>query len=51
MKEPWFYLGVAATVAMSMLLVLSSIWLRKQVYEIFLLLHIALSVLVIVSLF
>lgn len=40
-----------AIVAMSSLLIFSSVRLRKKFYEIFLLLHIALSVLLIVSLF
>jgi hypothetical protein len=40
-----------ATVSMSSLLIFSSIWLRKKFYEIFLLMHIVLSVVVIVSLF
>lgn len=36
---------------MSLLLGFSSIWIRRHTYEIFLLLHIALSVLTIVGLF
>jgi hypothetical protein len=40
-----------ATVSMSSLLIFSSIWLRKKFYEVFLLMHIILSVVVIVSLF
>lgn len=51
MAEPWLYLGATATVGMSMLLVFSSVWLRMKFYEIFLLLHIAVFVVVIISLF
>lgn len=36
---------------MSLLLGFSSIWIRKHTYEVFLLLHISMSVLVIVGLF
>jgi hypothetical protein len=36
---------------MSALLIFSSVWLRKRFYELFLLIHIALSIVVIVSLF
>ena len=48
---PWFYLGILAMVTMSMLFVLSSVWIRRRFYELFLLVHIAFSVLTIVSLF
>ncbi|KAE8441763.1 hypothetical protein EG329_004321 [Mollisiaceae sp. DMI_Dod_QoI] len=50
-KEKYWYMGGMATVAMSLLLVSSSIFLRQRRYEFFLLLHIAFSVLVIVGLF
>ncbi|QDS77776.1 hypothetical protein FKW77_005259 [Venturia effusa] len=51
LKLTWFYMGIAAVVTLSSLLLFSSVWLRRKSYEIFLLLHIALSVLLIVSLF
>lgn len=40
-----------ATVAMSLLLVFSSIYVRQRAYEVFLLIHIALSIVTIVGLF
>ncbi|KAI5457526.1 ferric reductase NAD binding domain-containing protein [Mariannaea sp. PMI_226] len=49
-KKPWFYLGAVACVAMSFLM-LFSFRFRHKVYDSFLLIHIALSVIVIVSLF
>ncbi|KAK2787958.1 hypothetical protein FQN52_006963 [Onygenales sp. PD_12] len=47
----WWYMGVVATVCMSLLLGFSSIWLRRNYYETFLLIHIAFSIIVIFSLF
>ena len=41
---------VQATVTMSFLLLFSSVWLRKRAYEIFLLIHIGMSVLTLVGL-
>ncbi|KEF58795.1 uncharacterized protein A1O9_03638 [Exophiala aquamarina CBS 119918] len=49
--EQYWYMGGMATVTMSFLLVLSSAWLRERFYEIFLLIHIVLSVVTIVGLF
>lgn len=49
--EKYWYMGGMATIAMSLLLGFSSIFLRKHTYEIFLLLHISMSVLTIVGLF
>ncbi|KAI2004749.1 hypothetical protein LOZ52_004990 [Ophidiomyces ophidiicola] len=49
--EVWFAMGAVATVVMSFLLIFSSIWLRMKSYEVFLLLHIALSIVTIVALF
>lgn len=39
-----------ATVTMSFLLLFSSVWLRKRAYEVFLLIHIVMSVLTLVGL-
>ncbi|KAF2816982.1 uncharacterized protein BDZ99DRAFT_470052 [Mytilinidion resinicola] len=49
--EVWFLMGVVATVLMSCLLLFSSVWLRKKFYEVFLLIHIAFSIVVLVALF
>ncbi|KAK1240457.1 hypothetical protein MKX07_004485 [Trichoderma sp. CBMAI-0711] len=50
-REPWFYLGVVATCAMSFIVFFSFSWFRRKIYESFLLIHIVLSVVVIVALF
>ncbi|KIW12012.1 hypothetical protein PV08_09286 [Exophiala spinifera] len=50
-KEKFWYMGGIATISMSLLLVLSSALFRRYCYEVFLLLHICLSVLAIVGLF
>jgi len=44
-------MGGMATICMSLLLVLSSVWLRRKAYEVFLVIHIVFSILVIVGLF
>ncbi|KAL1966474.1 hypothetical protein VTN77DRAFT_4396 [Rasamsonia byssochlamydoides] len=51
LPNPWWYMGIAATVCMSLLLLFSSIYLRRYFYELFLLIHITFSVVVIVGLF
>ncbi|KIV87953.1 hypothetical protein PV10_09231 [Exophiala mesophila] len=48
--EKYWYMGGMATVTMSFLLLFSSVWLRKRAYEIFLLIHIVMSVLTLVGL-
>ncbi|EEQ27743.1 hypothetical protein McanMca71_000242 [Microsporum canis] len=50
-KEQWFYMGVVGTVSMSFLVIFSCLWFRRKTYEVFLLIHIALSVVTIVSMF
>ncbi|KAI1953886.1 hypothetical protein LOZ57_000228 [Ophidiomyces ophidiicola] len=47
----WWYMGAVGTIGMSLLLGFSSIWLRRNYYEVFLLIHILLSVVVLVGLF
>ncbi|KAG2168769.1 hypothetical protein JADG_008508 [Aureobasidium aubasidani] len=47
----WLLLGVMATITMSLLLLFSVSWLRIKFYEIFLVLHIALSVITLVGCF
>ncbi|KAI4750062.1 putative FRE family ferric-chelate reductase [Aureobasidium sp. EXF-3400] len=47
----WLLLGVVATATMSLLLLLSVSWLRIKFYEIFLILHIVLSVITLPSSF
>ncbi|KAK2754252.1 hypothetical protein FQN54_007131 [Arachnomyces sp. PD_36] len=47
----WWYMGVVATIAMALLLGFSSIWLRRNYYEVFLILHIILSVITLIGLF
>ncbi|OAT14257.1 FRE family ferric-chelate reductase [Blastomyces gilchristii SLH14081] len=49
--NPWWYMGVVGTVCMSLLLVFSSIWLRRNYYEIFLIIHITFSLIIIIGLF
>ncbi|TFB00153.1 Ferric reductase transmembrane component 3 [Trichoderma ghanense] len=49
--QPWLYLGVAATISMSVIVFFSFSWFRRKIYESFLLIHIVLSVVVIVALF
>ncbi|ELR05479.1 hypothetical protein VC83_07147 [Pseudogymnoascus destructans] len=49
-KEYWF-MGGMATVTMSLLLAFSSIFIRQMCYEVFLIIHICLSVATIVGLF
>ena len=49
--EEFWYMGGMATVTMSLLLGLSSFWLRRHAYEVFLLIHIAFAVVIIVGLF
>ncbi|OAX80170.1 hypothetical protein ACJ72_05504 [Emergomyces africanus] len=48
---PWWYMGVVGTICMSLLLVFSSIWLRRNYYEIFLVIHITFSLIIIFGLF
>ncbi|PGH33087.1 hypothetical protein GX50_04069 [[Emmonsia] crescens] len=48
---PWWYMGVVGTVCMSLLLVFSSVWLRRNYYEIFLVIHITFSFIIIFGLF
>ncbi|EXJ84251.1 hypothetical protein A1O3_04918 [Capronia epimyces CBS 606.96] len=50
-REKYWYMGGMATIAMGLLLFFSSIYFRRHSYEIFLLIHIALSVVTIVGLF
>ncbi|KAH0288442.1 FRE family ferric-chelate reductase [Aureobasidium namibiae CBS 147.97] len=47
----WLLLGVVATITMSLLLLLSVSWLRIKFYEVFLILHVALSVITLVGCF
>ncbi|PGH17682.1 hypothetical protein AJ79_01044 [Helicocarpus griseus UAMH5409] len=49
--QPWWYMGVVGTICMSLLLVFSSIWLRRNYYETFLLIHIMFSIVIIFGLF
>ncbi|PNP51817.1 hypothetical protein THARTR1_07586 [Trichoderma harzianum] len=49
--DAWFYLGAVATIAMSLLVFSSFSWFRRRIYDSFLLLHILLSVVLIVTLF
>ncbi|GAQ35739.1 ferric reductase family protein [Aspergillus tubingensis] len=48
--KPW-YMGVIAVVAMSVLLIHSITWLRRKWYEIFLISHIVLAIIIIYALF
>ncbi|KAK6381382.1 hypothetical protein LTS17_004439 [Exophiala oligosperma] len=50
-KERFWYMGGMATISLSLLLGFSSSLFRKRCYEVFLLIHIALSVVAIVGLF
>lgn len=50
-KENYWYMGGVATIAMCLLLVVSSMFFRQHTYEVFLLLHIGFSVLTLVGLF
>ncbi|EFQ98298.1 ferric-chelate reductase [Nannizzia gypsea CBS 118893] len=50
-REKWFSMGVVGTVAMSFLVILSCLWFRKKSYELFLLIHIALSAVIIAAMF
>ncbi|KAF1815826.1 hypothetical protein P152DRAFT_430174 [Eremomyces bilateralis CBS 781.70] len=50
-QMPWFYLGIFATILMSILPMLSSIYLRIYHYEFFLLVHITFSLIIILTLF
>ncbi|KIX92196.1 uncharacterized protein Z520_12077 [Fonsecaea multimorphosa CBS 102226] len=50
-KEQYWYMGGMATVAMSLIVLFSFMWFRVKSYEVFLLIHIALSVVTIVGLF
>lgn len=47
----YFYLGILATIIMSLMLVFSHDWLRAKFYETFLVLHIAMAIIVLYSLF
>ncbi|PGH11306.1 hypothetical protein AJ80_07206 [Polytolypa hystricis UAMH7299] len=49
--SPWWYMGAVGTILMSLLLVFSSIWLRRNYYETFLLIHIIFSVVILFGLF
>lgn len=44
-------MGGMATIAMSLLLGFSTLWLRRRMYEVFLIVHVAFAVLIIVGLF
>ena len=46
-KEPYWIWGIVATVACVIMVVVSSLWFRRKSYEIFLIMHIILAVLVI----
>lgn len=46
-KEPYWIWGIVATVACVIMVVVSSLWFRRKSYEIFLIMHIVLAVLVI----
>ncbi|KAJ9212356.1 hypothetical protein DTO166G4_5987 [Paecilomyces variotii] len=48
---PWWYMGIVATVCMGLLLLFSSIYLRKHYYELFLMIHISFSFVCIGALF
>ncbi|KAJ9366216.1 hypothetical protein DTO282E5_9105 [Paecilomyces variotii] len=48
---PWWYMGIVATVCMGLLLLFSSIYLRKHYYELFLIIHISFSFVCIGALF
>ncbi|KAK5243435.1 hypothetical protein LTS06_010798, partial [Exophiala xenobiotica] len=50
-REKFWYMGGMATISLSLLIVFSSSFFRRRCYEVFLLLHIALSVLTIIGLF
>ncbi|EXJ71662.1 uncharacterized protein A1O5_05470 [Cladophialophora psammophila CBS 110553] len=50
-KEQFWYMGGTATIAMNLIVLFSFMWFRVKSYEVFLLIHIALSVVVIVGLF
>ncbi|KAF9692811.1 hypothetical protein EKO04_009280 [Ascochyta lentis] len=45
-KEPYWIWGIVATMACVIMVVISSLWFRRQSYEIFLILHIILAVFV-----
>ncbi|KAL7906087.1 ferric reductase like transmembrane component domain-containing protein [Trichoderma velutinum] len=49
--DPWFYLGVVATIVMSFLVFFSFSWFRRRLYDSLLLLHITLSIVLVVALF
>lgn len=49
--EQYWYMGGIATITMSLLLGLSSFWLRRHAYEVFLLIHIAFAILTVIGLF
>ncbi|KAJ6006301.1 hypothetical protein N7451_004245 [Penicillium sp. IBT 35674x] len=51
MKEDWFVWGIVATVAISIMLGFSSVFLRQRSYEFFLITHIALAIIIIYGLF
>ncbi|RMZ91127.1 hypothetical protein DV736_g1634, partial [Chaetothyriales sp. CBS 134916] len=50
-KEQYWYMGGMATIAMSLLVFFSFMWFRVKSYEVFLLIHIALSVVTLVGLY
>ncbi|OAL47189.1 ferric-chelate reductase [Pyrenochaeta sp. DS3sAY3a] len=50
-KEQYWYMGALAIISMTILLLASSIYLRQRAYEVFLLLHVGFSVIVIIGLF
>ena len=50
-SSSWFYLGILATITMSLMLLFSHDYLRAKFYEAFLIIHIALAVVTIYSLF
>ncbi|KAJ5731202.1 uncharacterized protein N7483_005710 [Penicillium malachiteum] len=51
LKENWFIFGIVATIALSIMLGFSSVFLRQRSYEVFLVIHIVLALVVIVALF
>ncbi|OJK04912.1 hypothetical protein ASPACDRAFT_19883 [Aspergillus aculeatus ATCC 16872] len=51
LKQNYFYMGIVATVVMSVMLFQSGTWLRQKFYETFLIIHVVLAILTIYSLF
>ncbi|PYH88050.1 hypothetical protein BO71DRAFT_436126 [Aspergillus ellipticus CBS 707.79] len=51
LKKNWFVMGIVATVLFSLLIPLSSVWLRKRSYELFLIIHVTFNIVILYSLF